>query len=44
MSEASTGDVLEKEVLLEISQNLKANTRARVPILIKLQDLGLQLY
>ena len=41
MSEASTGDVLEKEVLLEISQNLEANIRARVPILIKLQDLGL---
>ena len=33
-----------KKVFLEISQNSQENTSARVPFLIKLQALGLQLY
>ena len=36
--------VLQKKVLLEISQNLQENTFARVSFLIKLQTRGLQLY
>ena len=44
MTEAATGDVLLKKVLLKISQNSQENTYARVAFLIKLQASGLQLY
>ena len=44
MTEAATGDVLLKKVLLKISQNSQENTYARVAFLIKLQAWGLQLY
>ena len=37
-TEAATRIVLWKKVLLEISQNLQENTRARVSFLIKLQE------
>ena len=42
--EAATRGVLQKKMSLEISQNSQENTRARVCLLIKLQDSGLQLY
>ena len=38
--EAATGGVLERKVLLEISQNLQENTCARDSSLIKLQLLN----
>ena len=40
--EAATRGVLQKKMSLEISQNSQENTRARVCLLIKLQDSGLQ--
>ena len=41
---SSRPEVLFKKVLLEISQNSRENTCARVSFLIKLQTSGLQLY
>ena len=41
---SSRPEVLFKKVLLEISQNPRENTCARVSFLIKLQTSGLQLY
>ena len=41
--EAATRGVLPEKVFLEISQNSQENTCARVSVLIKLQDWGLQL-
>ena len=43
-SDAATGVGLWKKVYLEILQNLKENTWARVSFLIKLQAWGQQLY
>ena len=44
LTEAVVQSCSVKKVLLEISQNLQENTRARVSFLIKLQAWGLQLY